>query len=337
MASVSREFIDGLPKCELHVHVEGTLEPDLKLKLAQKNGIDIGMSTVEEVKATYQFNDLPSFLAVYYKGMECLQTKDDFKDLAVEYFKKAKANHVKRVEMFFDPQAHTSRGVPFEYVIDGYYEGILEGRKMGIDCDLIMCFLRDMSAESAMEHYEMGLPYRDRFIGIGLDSDEFENPPHKFAEVFARAKADGFKITMHCDIDQKDSIDHIRECLHDIKVDRLDHGTNIVEDDSLVEFAKENNIGLTCCPVSNTFCGGDMKDKEIKALLKRGVKVTANSDDPAYFQSYISNDLYELAKKAELTKEEAAQICKNAFSISWISDEAKANYIAEVDAYLAAN
>jgi len=178
---VTKEFIQGLPKAELHLHLEGTLEPELKLRLAQKNNIDIGQCTIEEVKATYQFDSLTSFLQVYYPAMNVLQDADDFCALALDYLKKAKEHNVKYAELFFDPQAHTSRGVPFETVINGYYEATLQAREFGVEANLIMCFLRDMSAESAMETYQQALPYRDKFIGIGLDSDERNNPPLKFA------------------------------------------------------------------------------------------------------------------------------------------------------------
>lgn len=334
---IDKEFFYQIPKAELHLHLEGTLEPDLKLELARKNQIDIGQNTIEEVKASYQFDDLTSFLGVYYPAMNVLQTEDDFYRLATAYLTKAKANNVRYCELFFDPQAHTSRGVSFETIINGYSKAAAEApASFGIRVQLIMCFLRDLSAESAMEHYEMALPYRDKFIGIGLDSDERNNPPLKFQDVFARAKADGFKITMHCDIDQENSIGNIHDVLHVVGVDRIDHGTNIVEDPALVAFARENGIGLTSCPVSNRFVTGDMKAKEVKELLHQGVKMTINSDDPAYFQSYISNDLIEVAKAADLTRDDVIQLVKNAFEIAWISDDEKQAYLNEVDAFVSA-
>lgn len=332
---VSKEFLYGLPKAELHLHLEGTLEPELKLRLAQKNGIDIGQSTIEEVKASYQFDSLTSFLMVYYPAMNVLQDEDDFCDLAVDYLTKAKAHNVKHCELFFDPQAHTSRGVPFETVINGYYKGVLKGREMGVDAHLIMCFLRDMSADSALETYKAALPFRDKILGIGLDSDERDNPPMKFAQVFGMAKRDGFHITMHCDIDQKNSIGHIRDVLHKIGVERIDHGTNIIEDPSLVDYVLDHGIGFTCCPVSNSFVTEDMKGREMTYLLQRGAKITVNSDDPAYFQSYISDDYYALAAKYDLSREDMIQIAKNSFEISWISDEAKRKYIRMIDEYAA--
>lgn len=332
---VTKEFIQGLPKAELHLHLEGTLEPELKLRLAQKNHINIGQRTIEEVKATYQFDSLTSFLQVYYPAMNVLQDKEDFCALALDYLKKAKEHNVKYAEMFFDPQAHTSRGVPLETVINGYYEATLQARKFGVEANLIMCFLRDMPAESAMETYRKSLPYRHKFIGIGLDSDERNNPPLKFAEVFALAKKDGLHITMHCDIDQENSIEHIRQALFEIGIERLDHGTNIVEDSSLITYINEHNIGLTCCPVSNSFVVDDMKGKEMLELLHQGIQITVNSDDPAYFQSYISDDLYALAQKFELSQDDVVQIARNSFGIAWISEGKKKEYLKMIDQYVA--
>ena len=334
-SNVSLEFIKGLPKAELHLHLEGTLEPDLKLKLAQKNNIDIGQDTIEEVKASYQFDSLPSFLNIYYPAMNVLQDEDDFYELGMAYLKNAKKHGVKRAELFFDPQAHTTRGVSFETVINGYYRAIEESHSLGINAELIMCFLRDMSVESAEETLAEALPFKDKFIGVGLDSDEKGNPPSKFASVFEKAREAGLKLTMHCDIDQENSIEHIRQVIEDIKVDRIDHGTNIVENQALVDYVNEHNIGLTSCPVSNGFVVDDMKGKEIIELLEQGVKVTVNSDDPAYFQSYVSDDLFALANKYKMTKEQIVQLAKNSFEISWISEAEKNNYLGMIDEYVA--
>lgn len=331
---INKDFIYGMPKAELHLHLEGTLEPDLKLALSKKNGIDIGQSTIEEIKESYQFNDLTSFLSIYYPAMNVLQTRDDFYELAMAYLKKARAHNVVYAELFFDPQAHTSRGVAFEEVIEGYYRATQEAKSLGIEAQLIMCFLRDMSEDSALEHYEMMIPYREKVLGIGLDSDERDNPPLKFERVFKKAKADGFFVTMHCDIDQKDSIDHIRDAIQVIGVDRIDHGTNIVEDSNLVDYIIKHQIGLTCCPVSNGFVTSDMKGKEIKELLRKGAKVTVNSDDPAYFQSYISDDMIALAKAYELTEEDITMLAKNAFDIAWIDEERKEKYKNQVEEFV---
>ena len=329
-------FIAGLPKCELHLHLEGTLAPDLKLKLAERNGIELEQKTVADVEATYQFDSLASFLAVYYPAMGVLQTAEDFRDLAYAYLSKAASQGVRYVEMFFDPQAHTGRGVPFETVIKGYRAGIqAASAELGIAAELIMCFLRDLSAEFAMATLMESLPYQDWIIGVGLDSDERDNPPSKFAAVFARARAEGYMLTMHCDIDQVGSIDNIRSALYDIGVDRIDHGTNIVEDPALVAEVKERGLGLTCCPVSNSFVTSDMKATEMVSLLRDGVRVTVNSDDPAYFGGYMTENYAALTDHAGLSADEVLRLARNAFEVAWLSARARDGYLAELDAYAA--
>ena len=306
---VTRDFAFGLPKAELHLHLEGTLEPDLKLALARKNGVDIGQSTVEEVQATYQFNDLTSFLAVYYPAMDVLQDEDDFHDLAAAYFERARANGVVRAECFFDPQAHTSRGIALETVIRGYHRAVVEAREAGLSADLILCFLRDMSAESALETLQAALPYQDMFIGVGLH------------------------VTMHCDIDQVGSIDNIRAALTELGAERLDHGTNIVEDPELVAYARDHGIGLTSCPLSNSFVTEEMKGKEIVELTAAGVKVSVNSDDPAYFGGYIGDNYLALAERFDLGRADLERIARNSIEIAWISDDEKAELLARVDRF----
>lgn len=331
--SVSKEFCQKLPKAELHVHIEGTLEPDLKLKLAKRNHVDIGQSTIEEVKASYQFDDLASFLAVYYPAMNVLQTEEDFYDLAMAYLRRAAKNNVRHVEIFFDPQAHTSRGIDFSTFINGFYRATVDARALNVDARLIMCFLRDFSRDSARKTLEESLKYRDKFIGIGLDSDEHNNPPMKFFNQFTQASALGLHLTAHADIDQKDSIEHIRELLEVIGVERIDHGTNVVEDPDLVDYAAKNKIGFTCCPLSNSFVNPEMKGKEIKELLDKGVRVSIHSDDPAYFGGYISDNYYALAKNYDLTKDQIVTLAKNSFASSWISDEQKTLYFKELDEF----
>jgi adenine deaminase len=335
-ASDLSAFIAGLPKCELHVHLEGTLSPELKLELAHRNGIDIGQTTVAEVQATYQFDSLSSFLAIYYPAMNVLQTEDDFFDLAFAYLTKAASQGVRHAEMFFDPQAHTSRGVPFPTIMEGYRRAVVTAtRELDMSAELIMCFLRDLSADFAMATLMDALPYKDWIIGVGLDSDERDNPPSKFAAVFARARSEGFFLTMHCDIDQVNSIEHIRQAVEDIRVDRIDHGTNIVESPALVAEVRRLGIGFTCCPMSNSFVTADMKATELVALMREDVKVTVNSDDPAYFGGYMTENFAVLAEHAGLTIEDLRRLTENAFNIAWLSPNARDKYLAEVAAYCA--
>ena len=330
---VTPEFTQNLPKAELHVHIEGTLEPELKLKLAKRNHVDIGQESIEDVRATYQYDDLASFLAVYYPAMNVLQHEQDFYDLAMDYLQRAAKNNVRHVEIFFDPQAHTSRGIAFETVINGLYRATVDARALSVDAQLIMCFLRDFSRDSARETLEEALNYKDKFVGVGLDSDEHNNPPMKFFHQFAKASAEGLHLTAHADIDQKDSIEHIRELLEVIGVERVDHGTNIVEDPDLVEFAAKNKIGFTSCPLSNSFVSPFMKGDEILELLSKDVLVSIHSDDPAYFGGYIGDNYYAFADKYNLTKEQVVTLAKNSFEASWISREQKDLYLKELDEY----
>ncbi|MDI6943724.1 adenosine deaminase [Microbacterium barkeri] len=331
MTTDLRAFARALPKAELHLHLEGTLEPELKFALAARNGIALAEKTVEDVVASYDFTDLTSFLAVYYPAMTVLKTADDFHDLAWAYLQKAREQGVVHVEMFFDPQAHTSRGVPFADVIAGYRRAVVRAQdELGVSAELILCFLRDFTAEHAMSTLMEALPYRAWIIGVGLDSDERGNPPAKFAEVFARAKAEGFFTTMHCDIDQPGSIEHIRQVIEEIGVDRIDHGTNIVEDPALVAVARERGLGFTTCPVSNSFVTEEMKADEIVQLLREGVRVTVNSDDPAYFGGYVADNYVALAEHADLSAADLARLAINSFEAAWLTAARRAAYIASV-------
>ena len=334
----SSTFIEGVPKAELHVHIEGTLEPELKFELAARNGLALPYRSVDEVRAAYDFDDLPSFLAVYYEGMSVLLTELDFYDLAMAYFRKAHSQNVVYAEVFFDAQAHTTRGIGF----DTFMEGLLRARRdaeasLGLRTQLIMCFLRDMTAASAGVTLERALPYRDVIVGVGLDSDERDNPPVKFKEVFARARADGFHLTVHCDVDQKNSVQHIWQCLNDIGAERIDHGVNTVEDATLVEEINQRGLGLTVCPISNSYVTDGLKADEIKRLLDLDVRVTVNSDDPAYFPGYMNENLIALQEAASLTRDEIVRVVKNAFSISWLPDDDKDRYLGDVDAYAASS
>jgi len=329
-------FIEGMPKAELHVHLEGTLEAELKVELAARNGVRLPYGSVDEVRAAYEFDDLSSFLGVYYEGMSVLLTEQDFYDLAMAYFRKARSQNVVYAEVFFDPQAHASRGIGFDTVVDGLLRARRDAEaSLGLRSQLIMCFLRDMSAASAGETLERSLPYRDGIVGVGLDSDERGNPPTKFRDVFARARAEGFHLTMHCDVDQENSVEHIWQCLNDIGVERIDHGVNAVEDAVLVDEIIRRGLGLTVCPISNSHVTDGLKADEIGRLLDLGVRVTVNSDDPAYFPGYMNENLLALQDAASLTRAEVIRIVKNAFSISWLPEDDRESYLRAVDAYAA--
>ncbi len=326
-----KDFIEKMPKAELHVHLEGTLEPEHIFELAQRNNIELEYDTAEQVIDAYDFHDLPSFLAIYYAAMNVLRTERDFYELAYKYFERAAADNVVYVEPFFDPQAHTSRGVDFETVINGIKQAQADAQKnLGVESNLIMCFLRDMSAESAMEHLEMSLPFKHGIIGVGLDSDEKDNPPAKFSEVFERARAEGYKLTMHCDVNQKDILEHIRECLELINVDRIDHGVNCLEDEALVKEIVKRGLGLTVCPVSNRFVVQSLTSSEICTMLAKGTKATINSDDPAYFRAYMNDNFIALAEEGNFSKAEIIQLSQNAFDIAWLSEDRRQHYLEQL-------
>lgn len=329
-----RAFIEGMPKAELHVHVEGTLEPELKFALAQRNDLDLPYASVEEMRAAYDFDDLPSFLKVYYEGMSVLLTEEDFFDLTTAYLKKAHAQNVIYAEMFFDPQAHTSRGIAFETVIKGVRRAQEEAEaSLGLKTQLIMCFLRDMSAESAMATLESSLAYKDWIVGVGLDSDEKGNPPIKFKEVFARARAEGYRLTMHCDVDQENSTTHIWQTLNDIGVDRIDHGVNSLEDEALCQEIIARDIPLTVCPISNSYVTDGLKAEEIKRMLEKGMRATVNSDDPAYFPGYMNENLIATQEAAGLDRAQVVQLARNAFEGSWLRNEAKDGFLSRLETY----
>jgi adenosine deaminase len=330
------EFIRAMPKAELHLHIEGTLEPELRLALAQRNGVALPHDNAADLRASYTFDSLTSFLVTYYQAMEVLLTADDFYDLAWAYLKRAHDDQVRYAEIFFDPQAHTSRGVPFDTVVRGLRRAVLAARRdLGLRAQLIMCILRDHSAEYAMATLIESLPYREWITGIGLDSDERGHPPVKFERVFRRARAEGYQVTMHCDVDQENSTEHIRQCLEVIGVDRIDHGVNVLDSEELTAEVKRRGLGLTVCPVSNRWVTGDMKAAQLKRLLELGIRATVNSDDPAYFGAYVADNLIALQQAAELTREDLVQLQRNAIEISWLPPAVSDELLAGIDAYAA--
>ena len=331
------QFIRSIPKAELHLHIEGTLEPELKFELAARNGLELPYASADEMRAADDFDDLSSFLAQYYEGMSVLVTEDDFCDLAMAYFERVAAQGLVYVEMFFDPQAHTSRGIDFGTVISGLRRAQQRAEDLGIRSQLIMCFLRDHSVESALATLEHAVSYREWIIGVGLDSDERGNPPVKFRDVFAAAREQGYRLTMHCDVDQQDTTVHIRQCLDDIGAERIDHGSNAIEDEDLVAELVQRGVGLTNCPISNSYISGDTKAREIRALHEQGVLVTVNSDDPAYFPGYVGDNLAVLQREADLSRDEIVQFVRNSFIICWLDEREREAYLERVDAWVAAS
>jgi adenosine deaminase len=322
-----RAFIESLPKAELHVHLEGTLEPELSFELAQKNGIALPYATPQDIVAAYDFVDLPSFLTIYYGAMQVLVDESDFYRLTWDYLAKAASQNIAYAELFFDPQAHTSRGVSFETVITGIHKAQIDAaERLGIESQLILCFLRDLPAESAMEHLHMAQPYLGWLVGVGLDSDEKDNPPSKFAEVFALAREWGLRLTMHCDVNQNNTLEHIRQVIDEIGVDRIDHGVNSLESADLCEKIRAKGLGLTVCPVSNRFVVQSLTSGEIRVMLERGMKVTINSDDPAYFRAYLNENFVELQEEGGFTRGEIVTLVGNAFEVAWIDDARRAGY-----------
>jgi adenosine deaminase len=328
-------LIESMPKAELHVHLEGTLEPDLSFALAHKNAIALPYDSPEALLLAYDFNDLPSFLAIYYKAMNVLQDEADFFELTWRYLLKAQEQNIVYAEMFFDPQAHTSRGIAFETVIRGIRRAQEKAAAdLSVETQLILCFLRDMSAESAMQTLLQALPYKHWLVGVGLDSDEKDNPPIKFADVFARARIEGLKLTMHCDVNQRNTLVHIGQVLHDIGVDRIDHGVNSLEDPALCEIIRERGLGLTICPISNRFCTQDLTARQIRRMLQLGMRATVNSDDPAYFRAYMNENLRALYEEGGLDRDEIVQLVRNGFEVAWLDDARRGAYLDRLNNHL---
>ncbi len=331
-------FIRGLPKAELHVHVEGTLEPDMRLRLAERNGIELPYSSAKELAASYAYQDLSSFLALYFSGMDVLQTEQDFSDLTYAYLKRVHAQNVVYAEMHFDPQAHTSRGIAFDTVITGIRRAQEAAQQLGIRSQLILGILRDMSAESAMQALTDSLAYRDWIVGIGLDSDEKDNPPVKFRDVFQRARAEGYKLTMHCDHLQENSVQHIRQCLDIIGVDRIDHGYHVLDDEILIEDVRQRQVCLTFCTTATPSNPAPRRAAELKRALELGLNVTLNTDDPAYMRSYyMSEVLANTQQAAGLTREQVAQLARNAFRSAWIGQDEQDGYLAALEGCLSSH
>lgn len=327
------ELIQALPKAELHVHIEGTFEPELMFAIAQRNEISIPYKSVEEVKQAYNFHNLQSFLDIYYAGANVLIHEQDFYDLAWAYFEKCVDDNVVHTEMFFDPQTHTDRGIAFETVINGLQKACDDAKaKLGITSHLIMCFLRHLSEEAAFETLEQALPYKDRIIGVGLDSSEVGHPPSKFERVFAKAREAGFLVVAHAG--EEGPAEYVWEALDLLKVNRIDHGVRSEEDPELMQRLIAEKMPLTVCPLSNLkLCVvDDMQQHNIRRLLQHGVHVTVNSDDPSYFGGYMNDNFIAIAEALDLSNEELKQLAINSFEASFISDTEKQKWISLIQA-----
>ena len=327
------KLINDMPKAELHLHIEGTLEPELMMRLAERNGVTIPYKSVEEIREAYEFSDLQSFLDIYYAGAAVLQTRQDFYDLTWAYLERAAADNVRHVEIFFDPQTHTERGISFDIVVDGIHRALQQGEdKLGISFRLILCFLRHLSADEAMETLEEAMPHRNRIDAVGLDSTEVGHPPSKFTAVFDRARDAGFLTVAHAG--EEGPPEYIREALDLLKVERIDHGVRCLEDADLVQRLVDEQVPLTVCPLSNVKLRvfDTLEQHNLKDLLAAGLCATVNSDDPAYFGGYIGENFLQAQAALKLTAAELRTLARNAFRASFLPQTEIDKHLASVDA-----
>lgn len=333
-----RSFVQGLPKAELHLHLEGSLEPELMFELAKRNRVNIPFKTIEEVRAAYDFSDLQDFLDIYYAGADVLQTEQDFFDLTHAYLRRVHADNARHVEVFFDPQTHTDRGLPFKVVIDGIHGALTQAKEeLGLTSKLIMCFLRHLSEDAAIETLNAADPYLDRIEAVGLDSSELGHPPSKFERVFMAAKARGLRAVAHAG--EEGPPDYIREALDGLKIDRLDHGNKSLEDPALVDRLVEEQMALTVCPLSNLkLCVvDDMTRHPLRRMLELGLRATINSDDPAYFDGYLNDNYRAVAASLDLSRDDLITLAKNSFLGSFLDEQSIASHVVEIDTYSASH
>ena len=327
-------YIAGLPKAELHLHIEGSLEPEQMFEFARRNRVAIPFDSVEAVRAAYDFSNLQDFLDIYYAGANVLLTEQDFHDLAYAYFQRAAADNVRHAEIFFDPQTHTDRGLPFSIAADGLLSGMEAARtELGVTSSLILCFLRHLDEDAALDTLKQAEPWLDRIIGVGLDSSEVGHPPSKFRRVFDRAGEMGLKRVAHAG--EEGPPEYVYEALDLLKIDRMDHGNRSMEDEGLIRRLAAEQMTLTVCPLSNLkLCVvDDLKDHPVPEMLRQGLHVTLNSDDPAYFGGYVNDNYVRLAEAVGLTGDQVTQIARNSFEGSFLPDADKARHLAEIDRY----
>ncbi|CAA9433355.1 MAG: Adenosine deaminase [uncultured Rubrobacteraceae bacterium] len=330
-------FLRGLPKAELHVHIEGSLEPEMMFEIARRNGIALEYASVEEVREAYDFADLQSFLDLYYKGMRVLLCQKDFYDLTLAYLEKAASQGVRHAEIFFDPQAHTDRGVPFKTAVTGIRRALLDGeRRLGVSSRLILCFLRHLSADEAMQTLQEALPYKGWIVGVGLDSSEVGHPPEGFRSVFEEAARHGFLRVAHAG--EEGPPEYIWQALDDLGAVRIDHGVRCVEDPELLERLREGQVPLTVCPLSNIRlrCFSSIEEHPVKRMLEEGLRVTVNSDDPAYFGGYVAENYAALRDGLGFTREDFRAVAENSFLASFLDEGEKKKLLDELASYFEA-
>jgi len=326
------ELIKKIPKAELHLHIEGSLEPELMFELSKRNKIEIPFKSVDEIRSAYNFHDLQSFLDIYYQGTNVLIKQQDFFDLTWAYMLKCREESIVHTEIFFDPQAHTDRGIKFSLVINGIYKALLKAEKeLGISSKIIMCFLRHLDEESAFKTLDQAVTHKNKIIGVGLDSSEVGHPPSKFERVFKKAMKEGFLTVAHAG--EEGPSEYIWEALDLLKVKRIDHGVRCLRDEKLVQRLKDDQIPLTVCPLSNVkLCiFKKLKDHNLKKLLNKGLIAMVNSDDPAYFGGYLNTNLIECQMALNLTKEDIKRLAINSFRSSFLSEDEKKKWIDQIN------
>jgi adenosine deaminase len=338
LTSAEKDWLYSLPKAELHLHIEGSLEPELMFALAQRNQLPLRFDSVEAVRQAYAFHNLQSFLDIYYEGANVLQTPQDFYDMTWAYLEKAKSQGVCHAEIFFDPQTHTDRGIGFETVILGIDQALQDGeRKLGISSKLIMCFLRHLSEEAAFETLKMALPYKSKMIAVGLDSSEVGHPPSKFERVFAAARQEGFLTVAHAGEEGPPA--YIQEALDLLSVSRIDHGVRCVEDPELVKRLVSEKLPLTVCPLSNVkLCVyPEMAQHQLKQMLEMGLHVTVNSDDPAYFGGYVGENFVAIQEGLSFSPDQLLRLAENSFSASFLTEADKEKHLAHLRQWVGQN
>ena len=326
------QLAQQMPKAELHLHIEGSLEPEMVFRLAERNGVRLNYPNVNSLRAAYAFNNLQEFLDIYYTGMSVLQREEDFYDLTWAYLKRVQQDNVVHVEIFFDSQIHLERGIPLEVQISGIRRALQNGKeRLGISSKLILSFLRHLSEEHAFETLKLTRPFLDQLDGFGLDSSEIGQPPEKFARVFARCRVLGFKITAHAG--EEGPPEYVYQALDLLHVDRIDHGNHSLDNPALVQRLTDEGKTLTVCPLSNLkLCVvKDMDQHPILTMLKRGLKATVNSDDPAYFGGYVNDNYRALIEHLPVSREDLYQLARNSFEGAWISEEEKTKHLNELN------